>query len=53
MKNTALAVLSRLDTPDIHQMISDQFTRGSCATDKLVAFSLYMDSSAGDRHDSA
>ncbi|HUW86111.1 MAG TPA: M1 family metallopeptidase [Methanoregula sp.] len=49
IKNTALAVLSRLDTPNIHQLIQDQFTSASCATDKLVAFSLYMDSSAGDR----
>ena len=51
VKNTALALLSRLDTPDIHQMIKDQFDRSSCATDKLVAFSLYMDSSAADRSD--
>ena len=49
IKNTALSVLSRLDTPDIHQLIKDQFTSGSCATDTLVAFSLYMDSSARDR----
>jgi aminopeptidase N len=49
VKNTALAVLSRLDTPDIHQLIKDQFTSGSCATDTLVAFGLYMDSSAHDR----
>ncbi|MFA5346704.1 MAG: M1 family metallopeptidase [Methanoregula sp.] len=51
VKNTALAVLSRLGTPDIHQLIKDQFDRSCCATDKLVAFSLYMDSSAGDRSD--
>jgi len=50
IKNTALAVLSRLDTPDIHRVIRDQFARGSCATDTLAAFSLYLDSSAGDRH---
>jgi len=31
-------------------MIKDQFTSSLNATDKLVAFSLYMDSSAGDRH---
>jgi aminopeptidase N len=49
IKNTALSVLSRLDTPDIHQMIRDQFTRVSSATDTLVAFGLYMDSSAPDR----
>jgi aminopeptidase N len=50
IRNTALAVLSRLDTPDIHQLIREQFTAGTSATDTLVAFSLYMDSSAGDRH---
>ena len=49
IKNTALAVLARLDTPDIHQLVREQFTRASCATDTLVAFSLYMDSSAADR----
>jgi aminopeptidase N len=49
IKNTALAVLSRLGTPDIHRLIKDQFNGASCATDKLVAFSLYMDSAAGDR----
>ena len=49
VKNTALSVLSRLDTPDIHQLVKDQFTSGSCATDTLAAFSLYMDSSARDR----
>ncbi len=51
IKNTALALLSRLGTPDIHQLIKDQFNSTSCATDKLVAFSLYLDSSAGDRFD--
>jgi aminopeptidase N len=49
VKNTALAVLSRMGTPEIHQLIQDQFDRASSATDKLVAFSLYMDSSARDR----
>ncbi|MFY9800015.1 MAG: M1 family metallopeptidase [Methanoregula sp.] len=49
IKNTALALLSRLGTPDVHQLIKNQFTTAEGATDKLVAFSLYMDSSAGDR----
>jgi aminopeptidase N len=51
IKNTALAVLSRLGTSDIHRLIRDQFDTSSLATDKLVAFSLYMDSSAADRFD--
>jgi aminopeptidase N len=49
IKNTALSVLSRLNTPDIHQLVKDQFTSSFNATDKLVAFGLYMDCSAGDR----
>ncbi|OPY36425.1 MAG: Leucyl aminopeptidase [Methanoregula sp. PtaU1.Bin051] len=50
VRNTALSVLSRLDTPEIHTIIKDQFKGAECATDRLVAFSLYMDSSAADRH---
>ncbi len=49
VRNTVLAVLSRLGTPDIHRLIKDQFDHASSATDKLVAFGLYMDSSATDR----
>ncbi len=49
VKNTALAVLSRLGTPDILHLIREQFASASCATDKLAAFSLYMDSPAEDR----
>ncbi|HOP66681.1 MAG TPA: M1 family metallopeptidase [Methanoregulaceae archaeon] len=51
IKNTALAVLSRLDTPDIHQLIQDQFVSSVNATDRLVAFGLYMDSSAPGRQE--
>jgi aminopeptidase N len=51
VKNTALAVLSRLDTPDIHRLVREQFRTGASATDRLVAFMLYMDSSAPDRSD--
>jgi aminopeptidase N len=49
VKNTALAVLSRLGTPDVHQLIKEQIDNANCATDKLVAFGLYMDSSGSDR----
>jgi aminopeptidase N len=51
VKNTALSVLLRLDTPEIHQLIREQFRSGTSATDRLVAFVLYMDSSAPDRSD--
>jgi len=48
-KNTVLAVLARLDTPEIHRLIRDQFEQSANATDRLTAFSLYLDSSAHDR----
>ncbi len=38
IKNTALALLSRLGTPDIHQLIKDQFTTAEGATDKTGCF---------------
>jgi len=49
VRNTALSFLSRLDTPDIHRLIRDRFERAVSSTDRLVAFGLYMDSSAEDR----
>jgi aminopeptidase N len=49
IKNTALGVLARLDTLDIHRLVKAQFTDEDGATDKLVAFSLLMDSSAPDK----
>jgi aminopeptidase N len=51
IKNYALAVLSRLDTPEIHALIQDQFERSLNTTDRLAAFSRYLDSSAKDRHE--
>jgi len=37
-EKTALAVLSRLGTPDIHHLIREQFDTASCATDKSGRF---------------
>jgi len=51
IKNTALAVLSRLDTPEVHRLLKEQFENSLNASDRLAAFSLYLDSSAGDRLD--
>ncbi len=48
IKNLALALLARLDTPNIHMQIKQQFTKATNATDKLVAFMLYLNSSAPD-----
>ena len=49
VKNTVLSILSRLDTPDIHAILREQIRTGATASDRLVAFSLYLDSSARDR----
>ncbi|WMW22601.1 M1 family metallopeptidase [Methanolobus mangrovi] len=49
VKNTILSVLSTLDTPTVHQMIKAQFETAQNATDKLSAFSYYLNSSAPDR----
>jgi aminopeptidase N len=48
-KNICLSILATLDTPDIHAMIKQQFETATCATDRLSAFSAYMDSSAPDK----
>jgi aminopeptidase N len=49
LKNKCLSVLSTLDTPAIHEIIRKQFETAETATDKLAAFSLYLDSSASDK----
>jgi aminopeptidase N len=49
VKNTCLAVLARLDTPEIHHLILEQWEGATRATDRLTAFGLYMDSSAPDK----
>jgi aminopeptidase N len=49
VKNRCLAVLATLDTPRVHDMVREQFKTAQNATDKLSAFSYYLDSSAPDR----
>ncbi len=49
MKNLCLSLLSLLDTPDIHAIIKSQFSNPKCATDRLVAFKCYLESSACDK----
>lgn len=49
VKNAALALLSELDVAEVHKLIKKQFTAADCATDKVVAFSLYINSSAADK----
>ena len=49
VKNVALSLLATIDTEDIHKIIKNQLERSDSATDKLTAFSLYLNSSAKDK----
>jgi len=49
VKNIALSLLSTLDTKDIHLIIKEQLINSTAATDKLVAFAAYLNSSAKDK----
>ncbi len=51
VKNACLGILSKLDTPDVHKLIKRQFDTAQNATDKVIAFSAYLKSSAKDRLD--
>ena len=51
VRNTALSVLSRLNSPDIFDLEKTQLQTSPHATDRWVAFALYMDSAAPDRMD--
>ena len=51
VKNACLGILSEIDTPEIHKLIKEQWETGTCTTDRLTAFSLYISSSADDRLD--
>ncbi|MCQ1535629.1 M1 family metallopeptidase [Methanosarcina sp. KYL-1] len=48
-KNLCLGVLASLDIPDVHGLARQQFEDAFCATDRLSAFSAYLNSSAPDR----
>ena len=49
VKNSCLGLLSELETKKIHSIILKQYKEAHNQTDKLVAFSLYIDSKAKDR----
>jgi aminopeptidase N len=51
VKNVALGTLASLDTPDIHRIVRDQFEGAQNATERLAAFSAYLNSTASDRLD--
>ncbi|MCE5298720.1 MAG: M1 family metallopeptidase [Methanoregulaceae archaeon] len=49
MKNTCLSLLATLDNGEIHEMIQAQVKGDGVATDRIRAFSLYLNSTAADR----
>jgi len=49
IRNICLSLLATLDTPEIHDLVRSQFDTGKVATDRLHAFSLYLQSTAPDR----
>ncbi|WP_135606340.1 M1 family metallopeptidase [Methanococcoides sp. NM1] len=49
VKNTVLRILATIDTPFVHQLCNKQFVEASCASDRLVAFDCYINSSAEDK----
>ena len=50
LKNLCLGLLSKLDTPKIHTLIKKQFNDATNATDKNIAFLMYINSSASDKN---
>ncbi|MDD1709364.1 MAG: M1 family metallopeptidase [Methanoregulaceae archaeon] len=49
VKNLCLSLLSTLGEPEIHDLLRTQIETGAVATDRLRAFSLYLNGTAGDR----
>jgi len=49
VKNTVLTLLSSLDLTEIHDLAKKQFENSTNASDRLTAFSCYLNSSADDR----
>ncbi len=49
VRNTCLALLSTLDTPESRSLARLQFERASCMSDRLTAFIAYLNTSAPDR----
>ncbi|MDL2261275.1 aminopeptidase N C-terminal domain-containing protein [Methanimicrococcus sp. OttesenSCG-928-J09] len=51
VKNTALRLLSVLDTPEIHAVIKKQFLTAVNATDRAAAFGAWLNSSAAEKRE--
>jgi aminopeptidase N len=49
VKNICIGLLSRLDTPEVHTLIRSQIEKSENATDRALAFSLYLNTHAPDK----
>jgi aminopeptidase N len=49
VKNSILKILSEIDNEKVQKLIRQQFDAAICATDKVSAFSFYINSSAPDK----
>jgi aminopeptidase N len=49
VKNACLEMLALRDTPEVHQLLRDQFTTSPAASDLVIAFRLLLESSVPDR----
>jgi len=48
-KNTALALLARLDTPEVHELLKEQYYSATNGSDRMSSFSMIIDSSMPDK----
>lgn len=51
VKIVCLGLLARLEKPEVWEAIKKQFEEAECATDRVTAFSLYLNSKAPDKLD--
>ncbi|MBP7670885.1 M1 family metallopeptidase [Candidatus Gracilibacteria bacterium] len=49
VKNVCLGLLAKLEKPEVWDLIKKQFESAICATDRVTAFSLYLNSKASDK----
>jgi len=49
VKNVCLSILAKLEEKEVWDMMREQFQNAECATDKVAAFSLYINSEAPDK----
>ncbi|MCP1714717.1 aminopeptidase N [Methanocalculus alkaliphilus] len=50
VKNLCLRLLARINTPEIHTLIREQFSKSQSATDRMTAYLLLLNSDDPERH---